>query len=183
MRLTGSLLVGLVTLIMLAVAVGVIVAVQYFRLPELSMPMPHTQPAGPPGLPSSDESSKTVPCWPEVSPARAVKTTLCEVVRNPEHFVCKRIARRATLLTDCLEGSVLISAGCDHGIVPGGASNPKVDSFFEGVCAGRPIDFRINRSAAFTRRLQLGSGRFGTVPVLEVERVDNVTFTTAPPEP
>lgn len=184
-RLTRNRLVGLAALAVALLAIGAAATVRFWAPPKLSLPHKVIRPPQPSDL-FTDHSPHDVPCptVPEQAAAsEPIETSVCRVVQRPDEFACKRIRFRATYFTDCMHGSVLIDEGCQRGIVPYGSTGPAADAFFEGACAGRPIDFGAKRRATFTGRFRLRSEPPFTVFVLEVESVKKIRITaTRSPE-
>ena len=184
-RLTRNKLVGLAALSVALLAIGAAATVRFWAAPGLSLPLKHIRPPQPSEL-FADHSPHDIPCptVPEqAAPSEPTETSVCRVVQHPEEFVCKRIRVRAAYSTDCMHGSVLIDEGCKRGIVPYGSPGPTADAFFEGACAGQPIDFGAKRRATFTGRFRLRSEPPFTVFVLEVESVKKIRITaTRSPE-
>jgi hypothetical protein len=119
-----------------------------------------------------DRGPREAPC-PTAQEERSepINTSLCEVVQHPADFSCKRVRFRASLLTDCMHGAVLISGGCERGIIPGGPVDATADAFFDSAC-GPAIDLKRKRTATFTSRFRLRSGDRGDL--LEIERVERI---------
>ena len=158
-RLTRNKLVGLAALSVALLAIGAAASVRFWTPATLSLPRKVIRPPQPSEL-FADHSPHDIPCptVPEqAAPSEPIETSVCRVVQHPDEFVCKRIRVRATYSTDCMHGSVLIDEGCERGIVPYGSPGPAADAFFEGACAGQPIDFGAKRRATFTGRFSVRS--------------------------
>jgi hypothetical protein len=166
-----------------AVVVGTAAYQRFWRVSSIDAYMLRPRPARasePPPL--LDGTPYDVPCpsakerdvWP-------IETALCEVVSHPQRFLCSRIRFRATLLSDCMHGSVLIDDRCERGIVPLDVpkADPAVDTFFSGACA-RPINFDVKRTAMFTGRFRLRLRDDRTIYTVGIEAVESARISPGP---
>jgi hypothetical protein len=156
---------------------------RFWAPPRLSPPRTTIRPPNESDL-FTDQGPHDVPCTPTpeqraTAASEPIEASVCRVVQHPDEFACKRIRVRATLLTDCMHGSVLTDERCARGIVPSGSPNTSTDAFFEGACAGPHIDFDSKRRATFTGRLRLRLERGRTIFILEVESVKDIKITPA----
>jgi hypothetical protein len=131
--------------------------------------------------PIMDDEARDMPCLDaRVQALQPIETTLCSVVGRPQEFACKRIRFRATLMTDCMHGSVLVNAGCERGIVPfdsADLTDPAINAFFYAACADSPIELDARRTATFTGRFRLRLRGQRTVYALQIESVSGVRET------
>ena len=182
-RLTRNKLIGLAALSAALLAIGAGAFMRFWAPPRLSPPRTPIRATNKSDL-SADQGPHDIPCTPTpeqgaTAASEPIEASVCGVVQHPDEFACKRIRVRATLLTDCMHGSVLTDERCARGLVPYGSSSPTTDAFFEGACAGPRIDFDSKRRATFTGRFRLRSERGRTIFVLEVESVKDIKITPA----
>lgn len=113
-----------------------------------------------------------------------VETTLCQVVTQPEAFACKRVRFRASVLSDCLHGTILVDNQCERGIAlraaQGVENHEDMGALERALCAPGPtgtIDRERKVVATFAGRfvwqphLQLGSR------ALEAESIERMAIT------
>jgi hypothetical protein len=110
-----------------------------------------------------------------------LKTTLCEVVREPGRFACKRIAFRATIESDCLEHSSLTDPACERGVIPmeGESASPTVDAVFREACPlmpGKQIDFSRTVTASFVGVFHWRHQAIGDELVVDLENAGDVSI-------
>jgi hypothetical protein len=59
-------------------------------------------------------------------------------------------------------------------------TDPAVDAFFSGACAGRPINFDVKRIATFTGRFRLWLRDDRMIYTVGIEAVEGVRITPRP---
>lgn len=112
---------------------------------------------------------------PASSNTEPIVTSLCDVVAHPEKFANKLVKFGASFVSDGLERSILVHAGCKVGIVPypsaDGRKRPDVEAFDKAIEAGAPGTADKVVVATFT-------GRFVWKPpskrILEIEGVSEL---------
>jgi hypothetical protein len=165
-------------LAVVALAIGAVAYVPLWRTPKLDASGVLIRRPGVPELPPADEGRHNLPCpSAEQQASHPIETTVCTVVQHPDEFACKRIRLRAAFLTDCMHHSFLTDAGCERAIEPWGTPYPASDAFFEGACASITINRDVKRTATFAGRFRLRSEDWGTVYILEIERVENARIS------
>ncbi|HTP85376.1 MAG TPA: hypothetical protein VMJ34_00435 [Bryobacteraceae bacterium] len=92
--------------------------------------------------------------------------------------MCGRVQLRASLLTDCMHGVVLVARGCARGMVPEERpGHPFRDAFFDDACSqGREEQ----RTATFTGQFAVRIANHRIHYILYVERIEDVSIRRIP---
>jgi hypothetical protein len=111
-------------------------------------------------------------------------TTLCQVIQQPGAFACKRIQLRASVLADCMHGTVLVDRGCDRGIAlwaaEGFEDHADITGLESALCDPGPagtIDRDRKIVATFTGRFLWRSDLQRGSRALEAEHIEHMTIT------
>jgi hypothetical protein len=94
--------------------------------------------------------------------------------RQPtSEFACRRVRFRATVLSDCMHGTLLTDSRCERGILPAVSQrgDRTVEPFLESICAEMPSSLDVMRMATFTGYFRLRERNAATIFALDVESV------------
>ena len=172
-----------VLLVFVGIGVSVVIGgyVRFWR--PLTIDASALQPRPPKAVESprwDDGSPRDIPC-PSKSTALAepIEIGLCDIVSRPQEFACRRVRFRATVLSDCMHGTLLTDSRCERGIGPEVSpdAGDAVESFFEDICAELPIAIDVTRRATFTGRFRLRERNAATIFVIDVESVRNIKIS------
>jgi len=114
--------------------------------------------------------------------SEAIKTTVCEVVKDPLRFVGKKVRFSAKFESDGIERSVLVSRYCPRGIVPlvpdEVENHPDIEALDRALDQGMRSTIDKHIDAIFTGRFALRDSDLGLQYVLNIERIDGLKVTT-----
>ena len=174
---------AIVVLVFVGIGVSIVVGghVRFWR--PLAIKVAAVQPRPPKVVEPprwDDGSTRDVECPAQAAPgAEPIEVGLCYVVSRPQEFACRRVRFRATVLSDCMHGTLLTDSRCERGILPevSQRGDRTVEPFLESICAEMPSSLDVMRMATFTGYFRLRERNTATIFVLDVESVQGIRIS------